>query len=103
MKQNKKQVSSGVWISVWTFNSVSVINVSLFILVLYSFYYYSAVVNLEICHGSTSNSSFIVQDCFSCPFFFVLVWVFSHMKLILVLLCSLKKYVGILMGIALNL
>jgi hypothetical protein len=37
----------------------------------YGFYYCCSVVQLEIGDGDTSRSSFIVQDCFSYPGFFV--------------------------------
>ena len=37
------------------------------------FYYYSSIVELEVRDGDTS-SSFIVQDCFGYPVFFVFLY-----------------------------
>ena len=62
------------------------------------FYYYSSIVEVEIRDGDTSGHSFIRQDCSSYPEF-----LFSHMKLSIVLSRSAKNCVGILMGIVLNL
>ena len=36
-----------------------------------SFYYYSSIVEFEVRDGATIRSSFIVQDCFSYPGYFV--------------------------------
>lgn len=87
-----------IYVSV--FNSVPLINVSLFMSVQCCFYYNSSVVQLEIGNCETSSSSFILQDSFSYLGFFVFfrytVENFSLSK-------SAKNCVGILMGVALNL
>jgi hypothetical protein len=48
------------------------------------------------------DDSFIVQDCFSYPGVFLFVCLFFYMKLRIVLSRPVKKCVGILMGIVLN-
>ena len=53
-------------------SSVPSISVSVLMPVLCSFYYCNSVAQFEI--RDTLSSSFIVQDCFSCPGFLV----FSH-------------------------
>jgi hypothetical protein len=53
-----------VWVYFWVFESIPLINPSVFIPIPYSFYYCYSVVQLEIRAGDTSRSSFIVQDCF---------------------------------------
>ena len=42
------------------------------------YYYYCSAVQLEIRDGDTSRSSFIVQDCFSYPRFFVFPYEVEH-------------------------
>lgn len=57
---SKKQVSIGVWTSLWVFNS----NLLIYMSVLYQyhcwFYYSSSVVRFEIRDGDASISSFII-------------------------------------------
>jgi hypothetical protein len=53
---------------------------------------------LEIRNGEKPKSSPVVHDCFSYPGF-----LFFHMKLRIALSRSVKKCVGFVMGIALNL
>lgn len=61
-----------MWINVWVFDSVPLINLSVLMSIPCNFYYYCSVVELEIRDGDTSGSSFIVQDCISYPGFFFL-------------------------------
>ena len=60
----KNQVSLSVWIYVWVFNLILLINVSVFMLIVCSFYYYSSVGQPEIRDGDTSGNSIIVQYLF---------------------------------------
>ena len=75
-------MSIGVWKYVWIFDLVLLINPSVFMPIPCGFYYHSSVGQLEIGDSDTFECSFIVEDCFSYPGFFICV--------------------GILMGIALN-
>jgi hypothetical protein len=61
-------------------------------------FYHCFVVQLEIREGETSRNSFIIQDCFSYPGFFVFPYEAQNF-----LSRSIKNCVVILMGIALNL
>ena len=47
------------------------IHLTVFMANLFCFYYYSYIIQPEIWDGDTSNSSFIIQDCFSYPGYFV--------------------------------
>ena len=94
-----KLVSIGVWVYVWIFNLIPLINLSVSIPISHSFYYYCYVARLEVRESNTSRSSFIVQGCFSYPGIFG----FFHMKLRIILSKSVKNCVVILMGIVLNL
>jgi hypothetical protein len=92
----KNHVFMGIWIYVWVFNSIPLVNDS--VLCHYQYHYYSSVLQLEVRGNDTSGRAFIVQDCFS-----KLEFLFFHMKLSTVVLRSIKNYIGILMKIALNL
>jgi hypothetical protein len=91
----KDQLSIGVRVYFWVFNSVPLIDLSALMPVSCSFYYHSSVLQLEVRFGDSSRNSFIVQDCFSYSGF-----LFFHMKLRIVLSRSIKNCVGILKGIA---
>lgn len=67
----KNQLSLGVWIYVWVFNLIPLINMSLFVPIPWCFYYCISVVQLEIGDRDTSHSSFIIQYYFRYPEFFV--------------------------------
>ena len=58
--------------------------------------YYSSVVQFEIREGDTFRCSFIVYDCFGYPGLFVFSYEVEFFSR------SVKNFVGILMGIALN-
>ena len=82
---------------------ILLVHLSIFVPALSCFYYYSSI-ELEVRDGNVSRSSFIVQDCLGdsdcCC---CCCCCFSHMKLSIVLLRSVKNFAGILVGIALNL
>ena len=67
-------------------------------LFLFLLYYYCSVVLFEVRDSNSSQSSFIVQNCFGYPGF-----LFSHMKLKIVLSKSVRNYIGIVMEIVLSL
>ena len=54
------------------------------------FYYCSSVIELDVRDGDASGSSCIIQDCFGYPGFLFL-FLFFHMKLMIVLSRSLKN------------
>ena len=60
------------------------------------FHYCSPIVEFEVRNDDASRSSFIVQDSFDYPGFFVFPYEVEYCS-------SVKNFAGILMGIALNL
>lgn len=64
-----------MWISVWVFNLIPLINISVYVPIKCSFYYSISGVQLEIGNGDTSYSSFIIQNCFSFHVLFCLLCV----------------------------
>ena len=112
----KTQVFIGVWVYFWVFNSIQLINMSVSVLIpcrgfcccscwfwfwfwfVCLFYHYCSVIQHKVRDGNSTQSSFIVQDCFGSPGFFC----FLDMKLRIGLSRSIRKCVGILMGTALN-
>ena len=82
-------------IYVWIFNLISVINKSAFMTISCCFYYYSSVVQLETSNHEASNSSLSFRVVLAILFFSYEVENFPFR--------SVKNYVGILMGFALNL
>ena len=85
----KKKSNVHMWICVWVFNSLSLVQVSIFMPISCSFYYYSSVVELEIRDGETSSISFIVQDHLD-----ILGFLFFNLKLSIVLSKSVKNCAG---------
>lgn len=63
----------GVWAYICLFNSIPLINVTVFIPIPFCFYYYSSLIQLEFENGDTS-SSFIFQDCFDFCGSFATAW-----------------------------
>jgi hypothetical protein len=99
----KYQISDiDVWIYIWIFNFITLINAFVFMPIPCSFYYYFSVVQLKIRDSDTSSSSFIVQDCFIYHEFLVFLVVagfFSpHLKLKIVFSGSIKNCVGVWTG-----
>jgi hypothetical protein len=91
-------VPIGLWVYFWLFDLVSLINISVCTSTIVAFLnHHLSVTQLEIRDGDSSQSSFIVQD------YLVYTGFFFHMKLTIALSGSIKKYVRILMKIALNL
>ena len=80
----KNQVFIGVWINILVFKWIPLINVSVFIPIPSCFYYCSPVIELDVRDGNASGSSFIIQDCFGYPGFFVFPYKVDY--------CSLKFY-----------
>jgi hypothetical protein len=110
-------VSLCVWIYVWVFKSILLINVSVLMAMLCDSHYYSSVVQLELDMARTTDTLLLVRIvivslsfitiCFFFFFFFLvrLVWIglIFYMKLRIICLSSVKNCVGILMGISINL
>ena len=87
-----------VQINIWVFNLIPLVTLSVFMPIQSCFHYCSSVIKLDVRDSDAFRSSFIVQDCFGSPGFFVFPYEVNY--------CSFKvceECVGILMGIALNL
>lgn len=89
----------GMWVYVRVFSLIPLIYVFIFMPVPNCLHYYRSIVELEVRHGDTSRSSFIVQYYFSYPGFFVSL--FFHMMLSIVLSRS-GRIVRILMGMGID-
>lgn len=70
----KKSNFISMWIYVWIFKSIPLINVSILGVVDLIFYYYRSVVQLEIGASYTSHGSFSIQNCFSYSGFFIFLY-----------------------------
>ena len=66
----KNQVFIGVWIDIWVFDSIPLVNLSVFMSIPSCFYYCCSVVELDVRDGDASRNSFIVKNCFGYPGFF---------------------------------
>jgi hypothetical protein len=60
----KDQVNIGVWVHFCVFNSSPLIYLSVIVPVPCSFYHNCSVVQLEVSHGDSTRSSFIVESSF---------------------------------------
>jgi hypothetical protein len=69
-------VTIGVWVYFWVFSSVPLIYLSVSVPIPCGFYHYCLVVELEVRHGDSTRSSFIVEDCY--PGFFVILDEFEN-------------------------
>jgi hypothetical protein len=58
----KNQVNIGVWVHLWTFNSVPLLYLSVTIPVPCSFYHNSSLVQLWVWHGDSTRGSFILEN-----------------------------------------
>ena len=99
----KNHVSVDVGIYVWVFNSIPLMNTTVFGPIPCSFYYCSSVVQLEI-GGVVPSAVFLF--CFVCNsefFLAILSFLCFHIEMKDVLSRFVKTTVVILMGIALNL
>ena len=91
----KNQVIISVWINIWVLHSIPLVNISVLMPIPSCFHYCSPILELDIRDGHSSESSFIVWNCFGYLEFYIFSYkVFSR---------SMKMYVGILMEIVLNL
>jgi hypothetical protein len=60
----KDQVTIGVWIHFWVFNSIPLIYLSVIVPVPCSFYHNSSVIQLKVRHGDFSRGYFILEKSF---------------------------------------
>jgi len=58
----KNQVTVGVWVHFWVFNSIPLVYLPVSVPIPYSFYHYCSVILLEIRDGDSPRSPFIVED-----------------------------------------
>jgi hypothetical protein len=65
----KDQVTIGVWIHFWVFNSIPLINLSVTVPVPCTFYHNCSVVQLNVRHGDSTRGYFIVENSFCYPRF----------------------------------
>jgi hypothetical protein len=68
----KDQVTIGVWIHFWVFNSIPLIYLSVIVSIPCSFYHNCSVVQLEVRDGDSTRGSFIVENSFCYPIFFII-------------------------------
>ena len=68
---NKNRVFIGVWINIQIFDSITLVNHSVFMPIPSCFYYCISIIELDVRDGDASGSSFIVQYCFGYPGFSV--------------------------------
>jgi hypothetical protein len=66
----KDQVTIGVCVHFWVFNSIPLIYLSVAVPVPYSFDQNCSVIQLNIRHGDSIRGSFIVENSFCYPMFF---------------------------------
>jgi hypothetical protein len=91
-------VTIGVLVHFWVFNCISLIYLPVIVPVPRNIYHNCSVVQLKVRRGDSTRSSLIVENSFHYPGFLLF-----QTNLRIVLSISMKKLVGILMGIALNL
>jgi hypothetical protein len=94
----KDQVTIGMWVHFWVFNSIPLVYLFVVLPVPCRFYHNCFVVQLEVRHGDSTRGSFIAENKFCYPMFLLF-----QMNLHIALSNTVKNGVGILMGIALNL
>ena len=74
----KDQVTTGVWIHFWVFNSIPLICLSVTVPVQCSFYHNCSVVQLNVRHGDSTRGSLIVENSFCYPRFFIFPGEFAN-------------------------
>ena len=94
----KNKVFVGLWIYIWVFDSIALVNISVFVPIPGSSHYCSSVIQFEVRDGNASRTTFLYRIVLA-----ILGFLFCYINLIIVLSRSLKNFVGILMGIVLNL
>jgi hypothetical protein len=67
----KDQVTIGVWVHLWVFNSTPLIYLSVTVPVPCSFYHNCSVVQFNVRQGDSTRGSFIVENSFCYPRFFI--------------------------------
>jgi hypothetical protein len=67
----KNQVTIGVWIQFWVFNSIPLIYLSVTVPLPCSFYHNCSVVQLNVSNGDSTRPSFIAENSFYYPMFFI--------------------------------
>lgn len=88
----KDEVTIGVCVHFWVFNSIPLICMPVSVPIPYSHYHYCSVTQLEVRDGDSLRSSFIVEDSFCYP-----VFVFSFLFFLFVIPnefanCSFQLY-----------
>ena len=78
----KNRVFVGVWINILVFDSIPLVNQSVFMSIPSCFHSCSSVIELDVRDGDASESSFIIQNCFGYPGFLVFLHEIDY--------CSLK-------------
>jgi hypothetical protein len=68
----KDQVTIGVWVHFWVFNSIPLIYLPISVPIPCSFYHNCSAIQLEVRNGESLRSSFIVENNFCYPGFFVI-------------------------------
>ena len=68
----KYQVTICVWVHFWIFNSIPLIFLPVSVLISYSFYHFCSVIHLEVQDADSPRSSFIVENSFHYPGFWVI-------------------------------
>jgi hypothetical protein len=63
----KYQVTRGVWVHFWVFNSIPLIYLSVAVPIPCSYYHNCSVVQLEVRHGDSPRGIFIVENSFCYP------------------------------------
>jgi hypothetical protein len=81
----KDQVTIGVWVLFWVFNSIPLTYMSVALPVLCSFYHNCSVVQFEVCNGNSTWGYFILEKIFAILVFFffffvVVVFVFCFFR-----------------------
>ena len=79
----KDQVTIGVWVRFCIFNSVPMIYLPVSVHIPYSFCHYCSVIQFEIRDGNFPRSSFIVENSFCYPSFFVIPDEFANYSFLL--------------------
>jgi hypothetical protein len=94
----KDQVTIGMWIHFWVFNSIPLMYLSATVTVPCSFYHYCSEYSLRSDMVIPQEVLLLMRIVFA-----ILVFLLFQMNLQIALSSSVKNWVGILMGIALNL
>jgi len=77
----KDQVTIGMWVHFWVFNSIPLIYLPVSVPISYSFNHFCSIIQLEVRDGDSPRSSFIVEDHFIIMLcknilFYLIIWDF---------------------------